>query len=69
MYGLLIVQDTDIKENDFCSVITKVIFMSLNELNLSDYGYIMSMYGFSDTSRDPRVLAVGQLAGSDQNRL
>ena len=48
MYGLLIVQDTDIKENDFCSVITKVIFMSLNELNLSDYGYIMSMYGFSD---------------------
>ena len=63
MYGLLIVQDTDIKENDFCSVITKVIFMSLNELNLSDYGYIMSMYGFSDTSRVPKVWAVMLLAG------
>jgi hypothetical protein len=49
MYGLLIAQDTDIKEDGFCNVITKTIFMSLNGLNLSNYGYIMSMYGFSDT--------------------
>ncbi len=48
MYGLLIAQDTDIKEDGFCNVITKTIFMSLNGLNLSNYGYIMSMYGFSD---------------------
>jgi hypothetical protein len=48
MYGLLITQSIDIKENGFCNIITKSIFMSLNGLNLSNYGYIMSMYGFSD---------------------
>jgi len=52
MYGLLIVQDTDIKENGFWNIITKTIFMSLDGLNLSNYVYIMSMYGFSDNIND-----------------
>jgi len=48
-------------------MITKAIFMSLNELNLSDYGYIMSMYGFSDTIYAPKALAVKAAVGLDQN--
>jgi hypothetical protein len=48
MYGLLIVQNNDIKETGFCSIITKAIFISLHALNLSDYGYLMSTYAFRD---------------------
>jgi hypothetical protein len=69
MYGLLNAQDTDIKENDFCNIITKVIFMSLNGLNLSNYGYIMSMYGFSDTIYIPKALVVMQLVEINQTQL
>ncbi len=47
MYGLLITQSIDIKENGFCNIITKAIFMSMYGLNLSHYGYIMSMYGLN----------------------
>lgn len=69
MNGLFTTQDADIKENVFCNIITKDIFMSLNGLNLSNYRYIMSMYGFSDITYAPKALAVMRRVWSSQSRL
>lgn len=46
--GCIWQQVTDIKSLIFCYKITNQLFMSAYGLNLSHYGYIMSMYGFSD---------------------
>lgn len=41
-------QAVDIKSLLFYFKITNPLFMSMYGLNLSHYGYIMSIYGFSD---------------------
>jgi hypothetical protein len=43
--------------------------MSIYALILSDYGYIMSMYAFSDTIYIPKALAVMQLVEINQTQL